>query len=564
MQPAPSPLNEIERLRALRECCVLDTGSESAFDDLTRLAAFLCDTPMALVSLVDESRQWFKSAYGIQTSETPRSISFCGHAILAFEPMVITDATKDERFHDNPLVTGAPHIRFYAGMPLLTSDGLALGTLCVSDTKPRDITDRQLEHLAALARQASTQLELQRTARKLSKARIAADAASKAKTEFLANMSHEVRTPLTAVLGFAELLDQDEYIQIGPKHIVEFIATIRQSGDDLLTILNDILDLARIESGKMEVERIALPAEPFLTGVTTGWRRRAESKGLRFELDIAADVPKSLQVDPVRTRQVLTHMLSNAVKFTSEGFVRLEVACVEGAPQSVRFDIVDSGAGIDLAHQRMMFEPFTQADFSITRQFGGTGLGLTLCKRLAELLGGDVTLVESSPGQGSRFRFQLDAIAALSAHDNGDGLLNETGKTNRCRLEGVRILVAEDNVYNTKLLTLMLEPEGAIVAHEPDGRAASDRALQATADGAPFDIVLMDMQMPDMDGYTATRLLREKGYDAPIVAVTAHAMVGDRERCLAAGCNEYVSKPVNRSRLIDVCVDLLAQVAVHA
>ena len=823
MPKAPVTDLESERIRALRQCCVLDTAPEADFDDLTRFAARVCNTPIALVSLVDTERQWFKSCFGLPVRETHRDFAFCAHAILGHEPLLITDASSDPRTSDNPLVSGAPHIRFYAGIPLRSSDGYALGTLCVIDTVPRVLSPEQLLDLESLARQASGQIELRRANHLLAgererlelaltgaqlgtwdwnvqtgaelldarwaeivgerledlghrvedwssrmhpddaprtwqcvqdhfsglapiydakfrlrhvdgswrwvvargrlverdrrgrplrmvgtmaditeqvhaenevksfsellrqfisctpaavamldmelrylhvserwsqdynlhhtdligkshydlipdiperwrliyqsvlagatevcledrfdrrdgttawlqwearpwrnsaneigglilftqviterikaeaelvAAREAAETANRSKSGFLANMSHEIRTPLTSILGYADLLNDTSLSEEDRQFS---LATIKHSGKHLLTVINDILDLSKIEAGKMTMEQIWFPPAAIVEEVLSYFQVQAALKDLSLVATVEGLIPTVICSDPVRLRQMLVNLVGNAIKFTESGGIKIVVRMApEERIQQPRlaFEVHDSGIGIASTQLEVLFAPFVQVDASTTRKAGGTGLGLTICRRMARLLGGDVS-VDSLPGLGSVFTVTigtgpLDGVQLTSSLS----ISKEPKPTPQptTQLSG-RILLAEDSPLNQRLIRTLLMKAGAIVDVVENGRDAVEKALlghcTASTDsdsqsGAGYDLVLMDVQMPVLDGYGAASELRRRGFDRPIVALTANAMIEDRQRCLSAGCDDYMTKPIDRARLLGICHDWLS------
>ena len=970
MPRADKPANERERMAVLAQCGVLDTPPEPGFDDLTMLAASMLDVPIALVSLIDSERQYFKSVVGLSVHQSDRDSAFCAHALLCDEPLVIADATLDPRTCDNKLVTGEPHIRFYAGAQLRTSDGFTLGTLCVIDTKPRELSDQHLAILRKLARQAVTQLELRRshrlaseameralalagevvaavgTSRKtaeelrealaviatererlalalssgglgawdwnvqtgelhfdarwleiigettirphiddcnsrvhqddlpklmaaaerhfagetpvcecthrlrhrdgsyrwvsnrgvvvardvdgkplrmvgthadvtekvraaetaraademlrrtgtlakvggwevdvqsqwatwseevyrihevefgtpmtveiaiafyepkvretiaeavrvatetgqgwdielplvtakgrsiwvraqgeavrrdgkavtlrgafqdvteqtrarqwlkslvnnlpgvafrvgcdakwtnlfvsdaietltgypasdfinnavrdcasithpgdadlvkravtaavtdresysieyriihksgevrwvnergqvvfdggtaryldgvmfdispqkaaeqaLIEARATADAASRSKSEFLAYMSHEIRTPLTAILGYADLLATDEDVQRSAENRGEILGTIRHAGEHLLTVVNDILDISKIEASKMVVESVDTDLGELLRGVESLLTARAAEKGLKFELCLSTPVPGVVRTDPTRVRQVLMNLVGNAIKFTDHGSVRIEISGRElGENFELRMAVLDTGPGLSEAQASRLFAAFVQADSTVTRRHGGTGLGLAICQRLARMMGGDVVLTRSAPSEGSEF------VATFTVGQApGNAMLTDLRQhaaeslpaaVNRPASLRGRVLLAEDGIDNQRLIALYLTKAGAQVDIAENGRIALELIDVAAKGGWAYDLLLTDMQMPEIDGYTLATMLRARGCKLPIIALTAHAMAADRNKCMEAGCDDYASKPIDRRVLLETC-----------
>jgi signal transduction histidine kinase/DNA-binding NarL/FixJ family response regulator len=405
---------------------------------------------------------------------------------------------------------------------------------------------------------------VERQAAELDLARVASLDANRAKSEFLANMSHEIRTPMTAVIGYADLL-LDPNLQ--PSDRVNHLQTIRRNGEHLLSLVNDILDLSKIEAGKMTVESVSASLTEMLVEVSSLMRTRAARKGLAFDVRYEGRVPEAIRTDPVRLKQIVINFVGNAVKFTEKGGVHVRVSCT--APDSneprLLVEVKDTGIGMTEEQLRNLFVAFTQADSSTTRLYGGTGLGLVICRRLATLLGGEVS-AESAPGEGSAFRLSVPTgpLAGVKMLDRfveaelDEAPTKEQKKVLRLPAE-CRVLLAEDGADNQVLISTMLMKAGAKVTIVADGKRAVAEADEAAKRGAPFDVVLMDMQMPELDGYGATSKLRLLGYRRPIVALTAHAMTGDREKCLAAGCDEFLTKPVDRTKLVETVARYAAQ-----
>jgi PAS domain S-box-containing protein len=392
----------------------------------------------------------------------------------------------------------------------------------------RDRLERHKSEMAELAEQASA-------------ARQAADSANQAKSEFLAIVSHEIRTPMNAIIGFARMLDE---AGLAKPHS-EYASMILRAGDALMTILNDILDLSKIEAGRIELEEVAFEVADKLKVIEELWRTPAQQKDLYLRMEIAEDVPAVVVGDPMRLRQVLFNLVNNAIKFTSSGGVIVKVSLGKrtGTALELRFEVSDTGAGIPADKQAIIFDAFTQADSSTNRRHGGTGLGLNICKRLVDMMGGRIG-VESEPGAGSTFWFTVVCHeAALIAADRDEADL-EVEKPGRA----MRILLAEDHALNQMMIRIMLEAAGHQVEVVDDGLQAVDAVRSKS-----YDVVLMDISMPEMDGVQATRRIRELDgpeSQVPIIALTANAMKGDREKFLSAGMSDYLSKPIHIKSLI--------------
>ncbi|NUQ67237.1 MAG: response regulator [Phycisphaerales bacterium] len=380
----------------------------------------------------------------------------------------------------------------------------------------------------------------------------AAEAANRAKSDFLANMSHEIRTPMTAILGYAELLS-DPLQPIGER--LESIRTILRSGEHLLGIVNDVLDISKIEAGQMTIERIPCSPVRVIEDATSLMRARASSKGLALDVVYETGIPETIFSDPLRLRQVLLNILGNAVKFTERGTITLR-ASSDPARRQLTLEVEDTGIGIPSEHLDRLFKPFSQSDNSMTRRFGGTGLGLAISERLMQMLAGSIR-VKSTPGEGSKFSIVLDT-GPIDGVPLVVGTSNANPQSAPARaadlsLRGLRILVVDDGVDNQRLVSFHLRKANAEVEIRENGRLGLEAAIAAAEAHTPYDVIVMDMQMPEMDGYTATRELRLRGLDVPVIALTAHALAGDREKCIGAGCDDYLTKPVDRTALIATC-----------
>ncbi len=391
-----------------------------------------------------------------------------------------------------------------------------------------------------------------------------AESASKAKSDFLANMSHEIRTPMTAILGYSDLMVNNDLIASDADELAEMAKSIHSNANHLLDVINDILDVSKIEAGFLSIEQIETSPLCQIEEVASLLRPRAQSKGIELRVIYDTSVPSVIVTDPTRVKQILFNLVGNAIKFTEIGTVTIRFRHLPDE-QMMAIDVIDTGIGIRPEQVRVLqeFEPFMQADASTTRKFGGTGLGLHISRSLSAMLGGGIE-IESEFGRGTTVRVRLRArvspeaefidaatsglvLNQIKSHQKPDGARRSSAKV----LAGTRILLAEDGPDNQRLISFNLQSAGAEVTVAKTGVEAIELARQLKP-----HLILMDMQMPEMDGYEATRKLRENGCGLPIIALTAHAMDGDRKRCIDAGCSEYLTKPIDKYLLIQTCVEL--------
>jgi PAS domain S-box-containing protein len=408
--------------------------------------------------------------------------------------------------------------------------------------------------------------------KELMDARLRAQAASSAKSEFLANMSHEIRTPMTAILGYADLLAMEGPLVNQSQRCREYIETIRRNGEQLLRIINDILDISKIEAGKMTAEKVSTNPAQLIQEVAALMNVRAQEKGLELSVVFETKIPEALQTDPLRLRQILINLVGNSLKFTDKGSVVIATG-YQPEDKTLRIKVVDTGIGMSPAHLSQIFEAFTQGDASTTRKFGGTGLGLHISRRFAEILGGKL-VASSKEGHGSTFELSIPADECskpievqrrtnLFSPSDLSGVVADSQESSPVAagpLHGLRILFAEDGPDNQKLFSFILRKAGANVHVVDNGRQAvqaltCDQSLDGPLmDPCPFDLLLTDMAMPELDGYETVSMLRAKGAQIPIIALTAHALDSDIEKCFDVGCNDCATKPANKTQLIDVCL----------
>lgn len=431
MRSPPIPENEILRLETLRSYDILDTIQEDIFDAITFIAAQICQTQISMIVLIDKERQWFKSTQGIpekfkDLKETPRDVAFCSYTILSTNVFEVSDLSSDERFTENPFVAGEPHLRFYAGAPLVAGDGLSLGSICVLDEKPRTLSPEQKKLMQNLSKIIMSLLELKKNVAHIQELKekdlelretlakqsiVEANKANQAKSKFLASMSHEIRTPLNGVISMTSLLadmdlteEQKEYVDI-----------IQQSGDSLLAVINNILDLSKIEAGEVELEKIEFNLNQLAEECISIFA--AKARDCQTEIWIDYNDYDALMVigDPLRLKQIITNLLSNSLKFTENGHIILQIR--QNDNNKVTFKAIDTGIGIPEDSIEKIFKPFNQASSSTSRTHGGTGLGLPITKDLIELMDGKLTC-ESIVGKGTTFTFNIPFDQCNKYHNN--------------------------------------------------------------------------------------------------------------------------------------------------
>jgi two-component system, sensor histidine kinase len=680
--PDPLPLSDNERGQqpAQGHYKVMDTLPQAELDALTKLASYLCQAPVSIISLTGTGGQSFITHLGLDIIETPLEISFCQHVIASDGLFLINDAVKSAEFKENPLVAGPPYIRFFAGVPLKNPEGLTIGTLCVMDKIPRTLTIEQKDALATLSSEIITRVELHKKnyalkaellkekekstldviddladykfaldktsmisitdgqgvinyvnekfceiskfsaeeligndhrivnsgfhskefmnsvwdtiskgkvfqneirnkakdgsffwvattifpfmdesgkphkyltisydvtqkkhqERQLTEVKVLAEKLTKSKDIFLTNMSHEIRTPLNAITGLSKLLSKTDL----DSQQRTYINGIESASDNLLSVINDLLDFSKIEAGKITLENISFNFETISQQAINILTHKAEEKGLSLACEIDPKIAPVLIGDPFRINQVYMNMLGNAIKFTEQGHVHLKASLLEesNSYQKILIEIEDTGVGISEDYLDTIFDKFTQEDETVVRKFGGTGLGMSITKELMELMNGSIS-VNSRKDIGTTisliFNFKIGTSRVLEK--------KRTIKNDTSNIAGKRILLVEDNNLNRLLAKTILTEYGAIIIEAENGLEAVNMARTEY-----FDVILMDVQMPIMDGIKATQIIRKEiNATVPIIALTANAIKGKLEQFFEAGMDDHIFKPYDELKLVN-------------
>ncbi|WP_114749295.1 ATP-binding protein [Pleomorphovibrio marinus] len=675
----------IQRLKEVLAYGLLDTPAEEDFDRLAKLLSVACETPIALISLIDDKRQWLKAKIGIDLQEVPLTDTLCQFTMKGKKYLEIEDATKDLNLRENYFVKGENGIRFYAGIPLISMAGFAIGTLAVADYHPKKLKDNQRKIMEMIAQEvqqlmearkknqllgktleqvlrekiAATEAKLHRKAleydnlyraisqsnalititskgditfaneifekwsgasrkdlegkmlsfvfnefeeqqlpqliegleekgviskvftisngadtkwihatfcplmdkpeilssillvgnditkvmeakNELEKAKKTSETLHLQKDQFIANISHEIRTPLNAIIGFADLLSE----RLNDTKNKEYLNAITMAGDSLLLLINDLLDLAKIESGVFQTEKTSFDLKEVITQSISLFAPKAEKKGIALEVELPQSMPSSIIGDKNRLYQVLVNLIGNGVKFTEKGYVKVIVAINEKKKDLVRvgFKIKDSGIGIPPEKLHLIFDRFYQAHEISNNQYGGTGLGLNICQSLIDKLGGTIK-VKSRLNKGSTFTFQLD-YQKDKYPDVGRGFAID--QVDSEAIPECSILLIDDSVLHQKLLGAYFENTPARIDLALNGEDGLNKFIQNK-----YDLILTDLQMPGKNGYEVTKVIREKySSEVPIIALSAQPIVMERAKSIAAGMNDYISKPVHRQTLV--------------
>ena len=579
----PVAVDEAARINKLRKYQVLNDNDEPAFKRLVELAKSFFGMPIVTITFMDEETQYLKSAHGLgEVCRTSREVAICNYTVLSNDVFVVADLSKDSRFSQNPLITESPHLRFYAGAPIILHEdhkSFRLGSLCLMDTKPHDDFDEsQAKVLAQFALIAADALQLQDKQRD-------AKHANEMKSDFLANMSHEIRTPMNGIIGMVEMLSETKLSD----EQQEYVDNIKVSNEHLMAIINGILDLSKVESGKMTLDSIPLNLSTLCNEVVSLFAIKARQRGLILDYHYTESLSPYVQGDPIRLKQIIANLVNNAIKFTREGG-RVSIAvkhvpncyCVDDTDHAddnhhhsgeairvpanlssdhpaddtavpadymtVCIEVTDTGVGIKPESLEAIFDAYDQADKSTHRLYGGTGLGLSVCKSLVDLMGGEIN-VDSEVGVGTTFSVLLPLptidAAKYETWQNANELITDEPSHERAG----HILLVEDDAVNAIIAKKTLTNSGHIVTHVTDGQQALE-IFAVSPDR--YDLILMDHHMPILDGVQATIKLHEL-YDPqslpPIIALTANAMDGEREKYLKVGMQDYCTKPFKQEQL---------------
>lgn len=575
----PVAAEDAERISKLRKYQVLNNNEEPAFARLTELAKLFFNMPVVAITFMDEETQYLKSLHGLDgICTTSRKVAICNYTVLSDEVLVLPDLTEDSRFSQNPLVTEAPYLRFYAGAPIIMQeDGKTyrLGSLCLMDMQAHhDFTDNDADILAQFAAMAADALKLQDQQRH-------AKHANEMKSEFLANMSHEIRTPMNGIIGMVEMLAETKL----SAEQQEYVDNIKVSNEHLLAIINGILDLSKVESGKMTIDSIPMNISSLCNEVVSLFAVKARQRGLTLDYHYTEALSPYIKGDPVRIKQIMVNLVNNAIKFTREGGrVTIDVKHMENNPCEDKYgnhksicshelqveqashyntddsgsvnhqdmtlciEVTDTGVGIKPESLEAIFDAYDQANKSTHRLYGGTGLGLSVCKSLVELMGGYIE-VDSAVGIGTTFTVLLPLPPIDEAHYESWQDSNDFGMTEPSHELIGHILLVEDDSVNAMIAKKALNNSGHTVTHVTDGQ----QAIEVFAlNPEQYDVILMDHHMPIMDGVQATIKLHEL-YDPqalpPIIALTANAMDGERKKYLDVGMQDYCTKPFKQEQL---------------
>lgn len=539
-----SDSQEQERLKNLESYSILDTDPEPEFDEITELASQITGLPIALVSLVDDKRQWFKSKVGLTANETAREISFCQYTIKEDHFYEVKDARKNDLFKNNPLVKGNPNIGYYYGYPIESAEGFKLGSLCTIGHDPHELTEDQKRALEILGHQVENLLKMRKQNQELAQERDRANENARAKSTFLSTMSHEIRTPLNSIINFSHLL-ANEPLNASAE---QYVKNLRFSSENLLTLINDILDFNKLESNKLKLNAISFDLQDLLKKIREVFSFKARENETTIELSWDESLPRYFKSDNHRLTQVLNNLVSNATKFTEKGTITLIAKAIEKKEDTVkvRISVQDNGIGIPKDKQKSIFKKFTQASAEIAQKYGGTGLGLNISSRLLKLFNSELQL-KSELGVGSTFYFDVELPVSTRKNTQSHKLKNLQNS-----LHGMKVLLAEDNELNAQIVSRLCEIWGVELKWAKNGEEALEKIKAQT-----YHLILMDIEMPKMKGTVATQKLRSNPDVAkiPVIAMTAHALTSLEEMEGGDVFDGLVTKPISAENLHETLME---------
>lgn len=535
MEKPKIPANESQRIQTLLNLSVLDTDSEEVYDNLVALASSVTGCPISLISLVDSDRQWFKAKLGLDAQETPRDISFCGHAINGNELLEINDTSKDARFNDNPLVIGGPQISYYAGQPLTTSDGYNLGTLCVIDNVPRVLDENQRNQMEIIAKLVTSLLEASK--------KISGDKEdSRNKTAFVSSMSHEIRTPITAIKGYIDVIDKELKSNTNGT-LKNAVKVIKDSSNHLNELVGDILDFSKLDAKKVISQSKPIAIRKLLIQIHNIMKLEAKKKSIEFELVAGIELPRMIKSDSTLIKQMLFNLISNAIKFTEKGKVTIK-ANFDEQNDFLIIGVMDTGIGMSAEEVTKIFSPYAQANASIRPKYKGTGLGMPITKEIAELMGGKLSVIQTTPGIGTHFEVKIPVKSVIKTKSVSEKkIANDLYKTKKLT-EISKILVVDDVPENIYLLKHFLKEYDFQVDEARDAKQALSKGNNL------YDVVLLDMNLPDMNGKELFDQLSKINPKTRYIAFTASSHAEERKACYDIGFSNFLSKPFDTNSII--------------
>ncbi|WP_040507252.1 hybrid sensor histidine kinase/response regulator [Leptospira wolbachii] len=538
---APLPKNEAARLSALKGLEILDTPEEEMFDEITKMASLICDVPISLVSLIDETRQWFKSHHGLEDRETPRSLAFCSHAILGDEVFVVPNAKEDIRFKNNPLVEEAPNVIFYAGIPLALDDEIKLGTLCVIDNKPRELNKEQMQMLQLLAKQTIRLLQMRKATERLEIEKLAAEKASAAKRDFIAAISHDIRNPLNSLLGMSEMIRETD---LNPT-VLSYVDHIRNAGEVILHLVNDTIEISRLEENASVLKNEWFELYECLHILNSFFQAETKRKKIEFKLDSGVNKNVFLHSDKRKIEKIFWNLIANAVKFTTKGTITCSVQLETKTKGEgiLQIEVKDTGPGISPEVKDRLFQKYNQF---VPEGCGipGSGLGLSIVKLSLEEMGGMVE-VESKLGEGSTFKVKIPILWKTEEGKSGTTDSNIKPQSHLPSFSRPqRVLIADDNDLNRKVLRSYLKPLRFEIVETSNGTDAEKELHES-----PYDIAFLDIEMPGKNGTEIAKGFSEKSRRPVLFACTGLCMPEEKTHILTSGFDYFMPKPYQKEEL---------------